>query len=705
VLVGRCVSYGEGATWLPLAQILGQAGERLDEILAGAGSPGEVFLGTRRVFERLAGERPVVLIFDDVHWAESTLVDLVEYLDGRAEGPILCLCLARTELLDERPALGDGAIRLGPLAEQQAAKLAADIEPGLQARLVEAAGGNPLFLEQLIAFAAAGGALDTVPPSVEDLIAARLDLLAPEERAVLQRAAVVGRLFQRADVQELGGQVELLPDLERKGFVRRIKSGLRFHHVLVRDVAYAGLPMEERAELHEQLADWLGERREVDELVGYHLEQAYGFRRELGRVDGRARRLAADAGARLGAAGIASWKRGEAPATINLFGRATELLPEQDAFRLELLCELGLALRTAGELARAEEVLARAVETASAAGERRLELRARLELAGVRFVSRRRRTADELLDISTEAIPVFEAVGDERSLGRAWRVIAYLQGSVRLRFAASAEAAERARGHYRRADWSASTCLADLATALHSGPTPVSEAISVCRKLLKQADIVTRARILPQLAVLEAMGGRFTEARSLVAEARHHFEQLGQQLDAEACCGPFAARIELLAGDPVAATRILTSTCEALERLGDQAGLGTRSAELAEALLLQGLDDEADRRCTIAERLGAKDDLSTQITWGSTRAKLLARRGELVDAERAAREAIRLSQSTDAFAHKAKALLDLGEVLRMAVRPHEAADAVEQAIELLDRKGSVVAAKRARALLAEMAVA
>jgi hypothetical protein len=240
---------------------------------------------------------------------------------------------------------------------------------------------------------------------------------------------------------------------------------------------------------------------------------------------------------------------------------------------------------------------------------------------------------------------------------------------------------------------------------LQSGPTPVSEAIKVCRKLLKQADIVSRARILPPLAALEAMGGRFTEARSLVAEGRHLFEQLGQQLDAEACCGPVAARIELLAGDPVAATRILTSTCDALERLGDQASLGTRSAELADALLLQGLDGDADRRSVIAQRLGAADDLSTQITWGSTRAKLLGRRGELVDAERVARETIRLSQSTDAFVHRAKALLDLGEVLRMAGRQHEAAEAVEQGIELLDRKGNVVAAKRARALLAEMPVA
>ena len=442
VLVGRCVSYGEGATWLPLAEMLEQAGEGIDEILAGAGSPGEVFLGARRVFERLAGERPVVLVFDDVHWAEPTLLELVEYLAARAEGPILCLCLARSELLDARPTLGDGAIRLGPLGEQQAAKLAADVEPELQARLVEAAGGNPLFLEQLIAFADAGGALDTVPPSVEDLIAARLDLLAPEERALLQRGAVVGDLFGRAVLRELAGEVGRLSALEEKGFLRRRRDGFRFHHVLVRDVAYASLPKAERAELHERLADLLDERGEPDELVGYHLEQAYRFGAELGRVDRRLRGLATDAGRRLGAAGIAAWKRGETPATVNLLRRATDLLPDHDSFRIELLCELGMALRTGGELSRAEHMLAGAVEAAAAADDRRLELRARLELGSVRLFSDPEGRADELLEITARALPVFEAVVDSRSLGRSWHALALVHGPDAL----SAGRCRRRRG-------------------------------------------------------------------------------------------------------------------------------------------------------------------------------------------------------------------------------------------------------------------
>jgi DNA-binding SARP family transcriptional activator/tetratricopeptide (TPR) repeat protein len=704
VLVGRCVSYGEGATWLPLAEMLERAGERLDTLLAGAGSPGEVFLDARRVFERLAAERPVVLVFDDLHWAEPTLLDFVEYLAGRAEGSILCLCLARTELLDERPALGDAAIRLGPLAELQAAKLTAGVEPELQARLVEAAGGNPLFLEQLIVFAAAGGALDTVPPSVEDLIAARLDLLAPEERALLQRAAVVGRLFRRADVQELGAGVELLQDLEEKGFVRRIRGGYRFHHVLVRDVAYAGLPMGERAELHERLADWLDMHGEPDELVGYHLEQAFRQRESLGPGDRRGRRLALDAGGRLGRAGIEAWKHGDTTATVNLLSRATELLPERDTFRLELLCELGPALRTGSDLPAAEQTLAGAAETAAAHGDRRHELRARLELARVRLFSDPEGRTHEVIDVAAEAIPVFEAVQDDHSLSRAWFGLAVVHGPVHLRNAAAADAAERAIAHDRRSGWPFSSALGVLTSALLHGPMPAPEAIRRCRRLLAGTATAGEANVLPPLAGLEAMRGRFDEARRLIARAKDLFRQLGQVSTGEANCGTVAAAIELEAGDYAAAEQALRSSCEVLEQAGDQAYLATTAAELANLLCFRKRFDDADEWCLLAAELGASDDLVTQALWRTARATLLAREGTLEQAEEIAREAVRLLEETDSLNRRADSLLHLAGILEVVGKPGEAVEAVERAIDLFDRKGNVAGAKRARALLAELPV-
>ena len=544
-----------------------------------------------------------------------------------------------------------------------------------------------------------------MPPSVGPLIAARLDLLAPEQLWVLQRAAVVGLVFERADVQELGADIGLLPELEEKGFVRRIRSGFRFHHVLVRDVAYASLPKAERAELHEQLADWLGERGEVDELVGYHLEQAYGLRRELGLVDGRARRLAAEAGARLGAAGIEAWKRGETPATVNLLGRATELLPRQDLFRLELLCELGPAFRTGGDLVKAEETLAGTVETAAAAADRRLELRARLELSGVHLVSHQGQTADELLDIASQGLPVFEAVGDDRALGRAWRWISHAHGAIRGRHAAAAEAAEKAVEHHRRSGWPVAASLGDLAVALHAGPTPAGEAIRRCRKLLAEADLAGEARIVPLLAGLVAMRGDFAQARELAARGRTLLEHLGQASVAADVNGAISARIELLAGDFLRPNPPCGRVAPNSKRLGDRASLATRAAELGDVLCLQRRDGEAETWCGLAEKLGAPMTFRRNFSFGRSRRECWHDAAKPVRQRRSLVRRCVSPAETDGLNNQAKALIDLSEVLQLVGRSEEAWMTVQQAMETFESKGNTVAARRAKALLAELPVA
>ena len=220
-------------------------------------------------------------------------------------------------------------------------------------RIAEIAEGNPLYVQQLAAYVAEEGAaaLDSVPGSIEALLASRLDRLGADERA--RRAA---RRRRRAAVL-LGGAAALGPvDAlagARTGGLRPAGSRevYRFHHVLVRDVVYAGTPKAERAELHREHADWLAAQPDgADELIGYHLEQAAGYLDELGAPGQQVTRIATNAGRRLGAAGIAAWKRGDARATANLLGRATALLPEQDEERLRLMCELGEAMHTAGDL-------------------------------------------------------------------------------------------------------------------------------------------------------------------------------------------------------------------------------------------------------------------------------------------------------------------------------------------------------------------
>jgi DNA-binding SARP family transcriptional activator len=701
VLVGRCISYGEGATWLPLVEMLGQAGERLDEILERAASPGEVFLETRQILERLARDRPLVLVFDDVHWAEQNLLDFVDYLGVHAAGPILCLCLSRPELVETRPYLAANAIQLGPLSDDEAEILSVGVDRPLRPQLIAAAGGNPLFLEQLTAFVHQGGAIDAVPPSLEALVAARIDLLEPDERALLQRAAVVGRSFERSLLPELGGLVERLAGLDDKGLVRRLASGgYRFHHVLVREVAYASLPKAERADLHERLGDLLADRDAPDELIGYHLEQAYRHGSELRSLDRRLTRLGADAGERLGAAGIDAWKRLDTPAAVNLLTRACALLPERNSFRLELLCHLGSALQTTGAYPDAEAVLGAAVETAAAARDRPRETQARLELVALRLSSDPEGRARELIELSEEAIPLFEVLRDDQALGRVWRFRADVLGAMHCRYAAGVDAAENAITYSERSGWPTSTSVGDVAAFLFYGPAPVPEAIERCRALLAGTGPGGEAAVLTFLGGLEGMRGHYDDARRLVGKARRLYEELGQEGKAEANCGGVGARVEILAGEEAAAEEILRSTCANLEQMGNRGYLATRAAELADVLWARGYEEEAADWVSHAVESGASDDIPTQIAWRCVRAKLYAR-SDGVEAERLVREAMQLSDSTDALNNQARTRLDLGRVLGIAGRVAEASAAVEAAIELFDRKGNTAAAARARAQLSE----
>ena len=327
VLTGRCVSYGEGATYLPLremvegldlgtvlaeaedAELVTQRVLELVGLAEGTAPAGEGAWAVRRLFEALGRERPLLLVFEDVHWAEPTLLDLIEQLAERATGPILAVCIARPELLDERPSWAERALVLEPLAEEESVALLASLPGGdeltaeARQRIVEVTAGNPLFAEQLFAYAdeRGPGVLDDVPPSVEALLESRLDLLAADERRCSSApplSAASSRTgpsssSRRPRRRRLSGH---LFELVRKGLVRPVRGeeeAFSFHHVLVRDVAYNGLPKADRARLHERYADRLdGEPDAPDEIVGYHLEQAYRYRAELGPPNRRARQLA-----------------------------------------------------------------------------------------------------------------------------------------------------------------------------------------------------------------------------------------------------------------------------------------------------------------------------------------------------------------------------------------------------------------------------
>jgi DNA-binding SARP family transcriptional activator len=694
LLVGRCVSYGEGSTYLPLREIVGEGFELL---LDSAGSIGELFLSVRQHLEGLAAERPLVLVFEDLHWAAPTLIDFVDYLGSKVEGSsILALCLARPELLAERAGWtrGRDLIVLEPLSDEQSLRLLGDTAHA--ARIVEIAEGNPLYVEQLVAYAREGGgeALEAVPGSIEGLIAGRLDRLEDGERELAQRAAVVGRLFSRAALSAMG-PVDALAGLETAGLVHRgTGAGYRFHHALVRDVAYSGTPMVDRAELHERHADWLDGRPEgSDELIGYHLEQAAGYQSELGAPAGRIERLATGAGRRLGSAGIGAWKRGDVTTTVDLLDRATALLPELDTGRLELMCELGVALRTGGELARAESTLASALDAAS--GERRVELRARLELANVRLYTDSRRPVTELVEAAREAIPVFEAIGDDRALGRAWHLVASAEGPTLGHYETAALAERKALVHYDRSGWPGSTCLAVLGSTLYFGPMPVPEAIRECERLLEDAELSGKANVLAYLGGLESMRKRTDEGRALVQEARSIFAELGMTAAAEIVCGAVESEIELDAGDAAKALSILLENHRALERMGDRAFLSTRETDLADACYRTGHVEDAGTWADEAERHASADDRLSTFLRRSVQAKIAARRGDSLWAETLIDEALQLGGQMDTLSLRGRVLLALAEVRRLAGREVEAVEAIDRAARLFEQKGDIASLDRA----------
>jgi predicted ATPase/class 3 adenylate cyclase len=775
VLQGRCLSYGEGITYWPVTELLREAAgltdadgpaatkAKLQAVLAGeerdalvaerlAGLLGlaelsdgadELPWAVRRLLESLARDRPLVVLLDDLHWAEPTLLDLVDHVaDWSREAPILLCCLARPELLDARPGWGGGkfnasSLLLQPLDAADSERLVehllgrAMLAEAARRHIVETAEGNPLFVEELLGMLIDDGLLVRsdggwaptadlsvvpVPTSIATLLTARMEQLDHEERAVVGRASVIGQTFYRDAVAELSADADpqavgqRLSALVRRELVRPAASDVagqeafRFRHVLLRDAAYAGLPKALRAELHERFAAWLqraaGERlREHPELLAYHLEQAYRLRTELGPVDDRGRALAASAAEWLTQAGRRALALGDMPAVAKLLQRAVELLPADAPGRPELLVDLGSALLETGTIELADTVLAEAAGAVDLTADPRRAWRVRLDCLLLRFVhGREQRSNDEVGREAERAIAALTELGDDAGLARAWLLLGEVH-NVLGRMAAMAEAAERAMDHARKAGDLPRVDLAisRLGIALPFGPMPVKEAIGRMRELLDQ----TRGRrweawTLRAMARLEARRGRFAEARALLAKGMAIVEELGLRFSLSLFLLT-GGEIEAFADEPAAAERQLRDSYELCKRLGDKRYIEV-ATNLAEVLHLQGRDEEALWFTEEVEAL-AEPDIPEQFLWRKARAKVLAARGEVEEAERLAREAVALAERTDHLEEHADALMTLAEVLRRAGRADEATPALRDALGLSRQKGNTVLARRAQQAL------
>ncbi len=741
--VGRCLSYGEGITFWPLAEALRGLGEpslrdalsdddqrdTVLELLDGVTGVSEtvsseqIFWAVRRAFEAIARRRPLIVCFEDLHWAEPTMLDLIEYVVAWIrEAPILVVAISRPELVEVRPHWTTPqpsyeALTLGPLSKTATQSLLADLSGDaplpaeVRDRIAAAAEGNPLFVEQISAMAAEDSSQLTVPPSIQALLAERLDRLSADERDVIERAAVVGRDFPVAAVAGLLPSKQRTPltpqllALVRKGLIRPDPSPsggedrFSFQHVLVRDAAYNAMPKELRAALHERLADRMADSsatRELDELLGYHLEQAYRYRREVGLFDEHTEQLRLRAGELLAAGGTRALGRNDVHAALKLLERAVALRPEDDpAVRLRL--DLAMALFLSGQLAAADDEATETEAQASVSGDDVGELRARLLRARIATQMPSENadsegTSAELIAVAEEARPVFARAGDDLALAEAWFATAWAQGFIRCHWAAMLEAVEQALDHARRAGsapWEGELPVWK-GSALFYGPTPVDEALRWYEGQQAQHPIA-----IGQQARLEAMRANFDRARALGNAAHAAAEEFGQKLWLVE--GGIAVwEIEMLAGEAAAAERAVRESCELLEELGEVAYRSLAVGQLAASLYALERLDEAQECTRTAEELAPSDDVSSQMVWRQVRALIVARRGHHERAQQLAQEAVSLAKATDMLNFHGNALADLAEVYALSGHADEAREQLEQAIVLYDQKGNLVAAARAR---------
>ena len=725
VLRGQCLSYGEGITYWPVVEMVQQLAEpdlpALQAEHPGVAAPISALLGddtivtssadiawaVRKLYEHVASRRPLVVVFDDLHWAEPTLLDLVEHVtDLSRDRPILLICLARPELLDRRPGWGGGkfnatTVLLEPLTgdetDQLIGKLRPGLEPGLQAQVREAAAGNPLFVEEMLALVETGSV--SVPPTIRALLAARLDQLDPAERRVLESGSVEGQSFHRGGVQALDPDerevLARLTGLVRKDLVRPDRAILpgedafRFRHLLIRDAAYDGLPKSVRAELHQRFARWVDEHGdrlvERDEIVGYHLEQAYRYRAELGPVGDAARAAAQDAAGRLAAAGRRGQLRGDMAAAANLLERAIGLLPpEQLDVSLEL--DYGEALWDCGRLADAVSRIEAAAARADQTGDRIGALQLRLQL-GIRLLSTDPEgRLEELRSLVDEARPELERSSDA-ARAVLWLAIAHI-AHMEMDSGAELSAANRAVEFARRAGdlLAAESGLMLANAAIVYGPTPVGEGVTWLERAAREWPSLSAALTGSQ-GYLLALAGHPDQGRALHRQAEQVFAERGLAL-VGAIMEQQGWHIEMAAGDPVAAERVIRAGCQQLDRMGERSFLSTEAGQLAQALYHLGRYEEAKVWADRGAELAASDDTYTQVLVRQVWLKLAARQGDFAAARRFADEAVTLVDRTADLVNQGEVALDVAEMLTLAGDPAGAAAQLDKAVDRFRAKGA-----------------
>lgn len=770
VLTGRCLSYGQGATYWPLRQaVLGAVGLTGEEpadaaeaafaavlrndpdaanivnrllILAGFNReavPEDVPWAVRLFLELLATQRPVLLVVDDLHWAESGLLEVLEHVaDWSRDSPIMLLGLARPEFYDSRPAWGGGklnatAVLLSPLDDAATVSLVDkhDLPEAIKRRIVDTSGGNPLFAEQLVAMLAdeghvalasgvatwTGGPAEDVrwamPPTVSALLAARIDWLHDDERATVGCAAVIGTVFYAEAIAALTGTPlpevrQVLGQLIRKELLRTAATDLpalsayRFLHVLVRDAAYTGLAKTSRAVWHEQLADWLsslGGEAVPDEIVGHHLASAWEYRAQLGPATDQVRELAARAARKLAAAGR-RLELSDVSAAAALLTRAVDLLGPDDPHRVECLLNLAAQRIELGQIEDARQAL----QTATAAAEPR-----RAALADVLMCRLKTITAEGPTEnseqIVREAARRFHEWGDDHGLAQAYLVQGDLAG-LRGHQSRSAKLLELALKHAQAADDAG--CIARarslLGVTLLFGPTPAEQVIASLDQMVSSSgnDPRVRAEAEQVTCVMHAMCGRFGQAKAIGTEARQHLAEVGLRLFL-ANLAQSTGHVAELAGDLDAAEREYQRSCDDLDALGESSYLSTVAGLHARLLARRGRATEAWAALELA-RHGSPDDTATQSLVRQAEGLLAAAAGEADRARAAVTDALQREPASDQPDSVGEAYLVAADVEKILGNTPAERDYLAAAQPLFEAKGNVVRAREVTSRLRGLTV-
>jgi predicted ATPase/class 3 adenylate cyclase len=731
ILAGRALPYGEGITYWPVAEMVKVAAgitddepvreavqklrdccedEAVADLLAlasgvleaveGQRSRQEIAWAVREWAEKLAHVQPLVLVFEDIHWAEEPLLELIEHMAiWVREAPLLLVCLARPELLDVRPGWGGGrvratAIELEPLAAAQSEEMIRALNDGMPltaadlSELTEKAGGNPLFLEETTRMLTEeDGGLARIPDTVQALIAARIDRLPPAEKTVLQRASVVGRTFWGGAIAHISPDLDaverLLDDLILRDFVvRETRSSIsgeqayRFKHVLIREVAYSGLSKSERADLHLRFASWLRERagEELLEIRAHHLDHATQFMAEL--QGSPPRELASEAAAALEEAGRRAFAREANRAARRLFLRSVELEPTLDR-RYQ-------AARAAWRITD-YPVVAREMEEicleAERAGLREIQGRALIALAEAATV--RQGDVDEAERLIERALEVLE---DDDKTGRfdALNVrgtISWTRGDLDVEEKIMEEALTIARELERKdlesdaADTLASVYLNRL--ELDRSKVLAEQALELAEASGSRAALGRAYRYLGQLHLYR---GELDEAEAALERARGDLAEAGNTWALGRTLN-YLAWTRWGKGDLESAERTFRESIRVLGPLEDRATLCETQRGLAQLLAARGRLAEAERFALEARETVGPQDLTSISTTLMALGVVRAAQGRDEEAEALMREAYERVEGTDLRRNQAETIEVLAQFLRDRGRDAQALE-VERRVEL-----------------------